>query len=79
LTFAQEKIQSSYARDLSASEIAKARTVDSSMMEMRDLLQHAQGFPSEEAPAVAEDHEDYTVLHYGRSCTIRGRQVVFDM
>lgn len=42
-------------------------------MEMRDILQQAQSYPSEEIP-LAEDQEDYTVLHYARACTLRGRQ-----
>lgn len=44
---------------------------------MKDLLQNVKHFQNDESKEIIQDKEDYTVVKYGVSCTLRGRQVIF--
>jgi hypothetical protein len=42
---------------------------------MRDLFANVKQFQEEESKETVEDKEDYSVIRYGVSCTLRGPQV----
>jgi hypothetical protein len=44
-------------------------------MNMRDLFANVKQFQEEESKETVEDKEDYSVIRYGVSCTLRGPQV----
>ena len=71
----EQRQQASTSRvDISSVDMT-GQSVDSSMMDVRDLLQNVQQFSTEESHGRVEDTVDYTVVHFGTNCTLRGRQV----
>mmetsp|Transcript_6119 Transcript_6119/g.9233 ORF Transcript_6119/g.9233 Transcript_6119/m.9233 type:complete len:1075 (-) Transcript_6119:183-3407(-) len=73
-THFQPRQQASTSRvDISSVDMT-GQSVDSSMMDVRDLLQNVQQFSTEESHGRVEDTVDYTVVHFGTNCTLRGRQ-----
>jgi hypothetical protein len=74
LPFSLTLFQAPSKRNSSTSGTPFSKAADS-IMNMRDLFANVKQFQEEESKETVEDKEDYSVIRYGVSCTLRGPQV----